>query len=323
MPLKPGQNKDLQIRINKVKGLEKLEDKVNVLIQALGKLAIGNNIKSLKKDFSELANKVQAEITATNKEIMAIKSSSKSNPALTNLVKNIEKECSQVVSVYRKAGMVLFRGSRDMPVAFVGRSWTKRKPRNSLHKIQEIYDDILKKKGFKALRSNSIFTTADKHQTEEYGTAYIIFPKNGFSFHWNQFWKDLTLDRPDEFFDIGYLENIMNEVGEWMYDKTGKEFYLGHPYEVVNDLESLIKKIKATKWPGSAKLTPDTFINYDFINKEIGPTDKNFLAGLKSGNEVMISGEYYAVELESEVGDYVLNALKIESADLDFYDDDF
>ena len=38
-------------------------------------------------------------------------------------------------------------------------------------------------------------------------------------------------------------------------------------------------------------------INYRYIKDDIAPTNKDFNAALKSGNEVLINGEYYAFDL--------------------------
>ena len=54
-------------------------------------------------------------------------------------------------------------------------------------------------------------------------------------------------------------------------------------------------------------------INWDFIKSDLEATNKDFAGALESGNEVMISGEYYAIAAESDLADYILKALKLQA----------
>lgn len=97
----------------------------------------------------------------------------------------IEKECSQFVKDMKTAKCLLFRGMNDVGDVVYGKPHENRHPMDTQKHVQKRLDKILTAAGFKALRSNSIFTTGDIGQAENYGDAYIIFPKNGYDFTWS------------------------------------------------------------------------------------------------------------------------------------------
>ena len=73
MPLKPGQKKELNVEIQKLKGLEELELKISNLKGAMGGLTQAKGYYgALSKDISVLEKKIQAEMTATNQKIQAL-----------------------------------------------------------------------------------------------------------------------------------------------------------------------------------------------------------------------------------------------------------
>lgn len=66
--------------------------------------------------------------------------------------------------------------------------------------IQKIIDEYLKSKGFKAVRSNSIFVTGDINLTKTFSFSgkdirdiYVIFPQKNFFFTWNPKVRDFFL----------------------------------------------------------------------------------------------------------------------------------
>lgn len=313
MPLKPGQKKDLKIKITKLKGLEQLENKLKSQVAAFGNLRVDKSVVgSLIKEFQALANKVQAQINATEQEITKLKATAPKSDAADKLVKTIAKECSQVLPYYRKTQEILFRGIDSGPTAFVGRSWNNRRTKDSDKQLQAVYDMVLKKNGFKALRSNSIFTTSDAEFAAGYGDLYYIFPKNGFKYHWNKEMRDLVLDNPSMIFQEGLILDLMDDASEWYEKKTGKniDFDL---YEIYGDPQGFINDLKRIKFPKAAKLTAESLVDFKYIKKRIGPTQTNFAQGLESGNEMVISGEYYAIDAGSELAEHVLSALDLHS----------
>lgn len=316
MPLKPGERKDLKVEIQKLKGLKELERKISDLKSAMSGLSYGklNVSAKLKKEFAALEAKVQNEIDETNVEIVKLKNNQpKANAALIKLAKTIAKECSQALGQYRKTKLILLRGiGSNVPSAFVGRSWNNRETKDSSQRLQEIYDEVLKSKGFKALRGNSIFTTTDDSFASSYGDLYYIFPKNGSNYTWNKFNKDLVLESIDQVLDIGAFEEIVVNVENWYEKKYKKELRWKYedPYEAMYDLDGFFKTLKKLKYPKNITLLD--VVAWDYIKNDIGPTATNFAAGLESGNEMMISGEYYAIEFGSEIAEQLLELLKLE-----------
>jgi hypothetical protein len=326
MPLKPGQIKDLKIKFEKLKGLEALENKLKKLNNTQYHFdkasAEGSDILKLaKKEFDSLIQKIRNEINNTKQEIVKLQSTKQAkNPAVDALVKTIAKECSQVISVYRKTDTVLLRGTNGKPKAFMGRSWNNREPKDSSTDAQKLYDMALKSMGFTALRSNSIFTTSDTGQASNYGDVYYIFPKNGFAFHWTPGNPDLVLDSIGEVLDIGYIEEIIIDVSEWYYKKTKKDLKWKYddPYDAAHEIDKFIAAITKLGYPKAKSITLKKLINYIFINDELEATNKDFAGAVESGHEVMIAGEYYAIEVGSELSDYILNQLKIEASNIYF-----
>lgn len=88
--------------------------------------------------------------------------------------------------------------------SFVAATWSgkqRRDPRDSDKRLSLIYDQVMKKQGFKALRLTSIFTTGDKQHAGYYGEGdhniYVILPVDGKS---NMLW---TARRDIELYGIG------------------------------------------------------------------------------------------------------------------------
>jgi hypothetical protein len=321
MPLKPGQTKELEVKIEKLKELVVLKNKLDNLNYDLKDVKNDRDF-FVRSEYNKTIKKIKNEIENTKKEILKIKkfNAGKNNPALTKLIENIAKDCSQVIPFYRLTGKVLLRGVKGQKDAYIGRSWENRKPTNSFPQLQKLYDMVLQNKGFKALRSNSIFTTSSSVFAEKFGFAYIIFPKNGFEFHWNRYRQDLVLEIPEELLNFDYVIDVLDDANEWSLKKFNKRINTNR-YKAVANIESFIKKLQDIGYPKADKFTPKDFINYEYIEEYIGPTKTNFKKGLLSGNEVLIHGEYYAIKLESDLGDYVLNALKINYQSDDEYEE--
>lgn len=169
----------------------------------------------------------------------------------------MEKHCSEYLKAVRATKKFLYRGQHDtsLPI-FVGYPRKNRAPTDSNPEAQELYDKYLSYMGFKALRSNSIFTTSDRYQAESFGNLFVIFPKNGFQFTWATEAADLV------------LSSVSDVTGE---DEVSDAYYTFN-----DDVENL-----------NAGL--DEFINYtpENQNKDIKktPVYKKFISAIaKWGN---------------------------------------
>jgi hypothetical protein len=316
MPLKPGQIKDLKLKIFKSKELDilgkKLSDLTNKWIGLMDK-----SPSKISKKAAMLATEIEKEQRIIRKEIDVLEKKDRKKSGIDKIVNAIAKDCSQILPYYRKSMTVLLRGVTSTTVdAYKGRSWINREPTHSNKIYQELYDRVLAKNGFKALRSNSIFTTGHFEHAAEYGKVYIIFPKNGFAYHWNKEMKDLVIEDPTFIFKEGLILDIIDDANEWYSKTAGKNIDWGL-YDVYRDPQNFIYYLKQIiKYPKASSITVDKLVDDTYIMKRIGPTKTNFLAGLESNNEMMISGEYYAIRFDSEIADYVLDALKINAVNL-------
>lgn len=110
--------------------------------------------------------------------------------------KNIKKECSEIIKIYKNTSQkdrFLFRGmKKDKNIRVLQLSIREdRLPRDSPKELHDFFNQTIKELGFVTNRSNSIFCTPSISDAKLYGTVFIIFPKNGFSYLWGKKIKDL------------------------------------------------------------------------------------------------------------------------------------
>ena len=159
----------------------------------------------------------------------------------------IEKECSKFLVEVKKANKFLYRGmDNDHPVVY-GRSHEKRDPKDTSERTQKEIDKILSDAGFKALRSNSIFTTGDYGRAGGYGDVYIIFPRNGYNFTWSTKHKDWVPHESDTKKVImvgmtGVTDNAVEEIDR-ATDDTSIEDYLTDFDDNDKIIDAKLKKI--------------------------------------------------------------------------------
>jgi hypothetical protein len=162
------------------------------------------------------------------------------------IIRLLTTECSDAISSMQQAGKFLYRGiDFEAPTAFHGRTRENRKALHSSRYLQNDFNEIMTTYGFTTNRSNCIFCTGRKGQTNNYGYPYIIFPKNGFGLLWSPIITDL--------------------FGQGLGDAAN---------QAVNSQNKLA--------------AADAFV------KKYQYTDSNLAQAIKSKNEIMISGEYYA-----------------------------
>lgn len=158
------------------------------------------------------------------------------------LESEIIHNCSNIFEIYQRTSPnFLYHGlsKGKRPFDKIIKPREGRKPTDTPEIIQEIIDDMLYMDGFKALRSNSIFTTTEKEQAVDYGKPFIAFPINGFNYTWFKNTHDLYgYLRNNTHFDIKDLHNI-DELEE---EKTKIIQDALSKVEPVNkDLEKILK----------------------------------------------------------------------------------
>ena len=101
------------------------------------------------------------------------------------VIKLIEGHCSTVLAAYRQAGGVLYRGvsdvrDNDSPV-ITAKIRQDRRPVHKDRQAHELLHQAFIELGLKATRKNSIFCTAQDALAHDWGEAYIVFPKDGWT----------------------------------------------------------------------------------------------------------------------------------------------
>lgn len=196
--------------------------------------------------------------------------SEKDLDTVNKTVSFIEKNCTDILELYRNYGKYFYRGinisigfhsiSKNSNIYF-GKAPENRRPIDTPFWMQKQLDIQLNGAGFKALRSNSIFCIGNKTAAFGYGEAYMIFPVNGFDYSWCNSAVDLF-----------------------------KEFIQANfkcPWE---DSPSRTEKEEADKFKEDIyRMSPQEFIEY------YGFKDNDLSHALVKEHEVLIHGDYVAI----------------------------
>ena len=244
-------------------------------------------------------------------------------------------QCSESIAACREAGDFLYRGISLLNAEydiFLGRPRKNRRATDTSIELQQEWDKLFTAAGFSALRSNSIFCAGGIDTAVSYGSAYIIFPINGFSFTWSPKIYDLynhmqqhDINTPqDLYINPAILKNIhriaskgehcaqLENLNDGSADKIlylFQDIYYADSLENVTkyikeisaNLDSLEKKHKKIfkevhKYISEINtiLTNNSSWTPEEVIANYGYTNKDFVAAIKSKKEVIVSGEYYA-----------------------------
>jgi hypothetical protein len=108
------------------------------------------------------------------------------------LVQFMKKNCSDIIGTYEWEEQYLYRGMRQgKSNILLAKTREDRNPMDTPPEIQSKLDKVLASQGFIALRSNSIFCSSNFEYIHDYGSPFMIFPVNGFTYTWNSDAKDL------------------------------------------------------------------------------------------------------------------------------------
>lgn len=202
------------------------------------------------------------------------------DPKLLQYFTYIEQNCSDFLKSAQAADKFLYRGQRDtkLPV-FVGRPRADREPKDSSVEAQKLADKCLTIMGFKALRSNSIFTSADYSQADNYGTVYAIFPKNGFDFTWSPKHDDLVIhstgeltghggDDENVYYDWNYVLEDYTDIGNNTYESDVVSWITDSSTINYNKAEALAKIVRKTPEFGTMQKALKEWYKLDDESKE-------------------------------------------------------
>lgn len=147
----------------------------------------------------------------------------------------VKEECSEIISIYKKAGSVLFRGTkseRRKPIDDDNKIYKvvprkRRNPKDTDKETQKILDNLFNQRfGWKP-RSHGIFA-AGLQSSQYYGIPHGFFPVNGFEYIWSPKIDDLYNDFVTEW-EGEYAPGRM--PGWWANVDDPKEKY-NSPYDI-------------------------------------------------------------------------------------------
>jgi cell fate (sporulation/competence/biofilm development) regulator YlbF (YheA/YmcA/DUF963 family) len=220
----------------------------------------------------------------------------------------LETECSEFIPAMQQAGKLLYRGTRDHVHQYEGRSREDRQVKDSNQEISRKFDETLMALGVKALRSNSIYTTSSYGFASSYGyNVYMIFPKNGFNFlSTNK--RDLILEKWSQLMDQDKLKELWLELDAWGQANVPNwsTTNIGRVLRY-KEYEYVYGRVKENfDWDGNRLNLPEKFnidekewITPEGVAKEFDPNTTNIIDPIKSGHEILINGEYWALEKRS------------------------
>lgn len=216
---------------------------------------------------------------------------------LEDVMTKIKINCSQYLNAVTQEGQLLWHGSNNfhqngsLQSVVETSSRNDRKPQLTDLSTSNKIDELLSISGFKALRSNSTFTTSSLRTAGSYGHPYMIFPWDGFSFTWSDKLRDLTTDMNVSRYDVDSFTKVITDKNNPLYD--GEQINYWTYKTTQQSLEDL-------------KLTSEEFIaTYKFY-------DENLQAAIHSGNEVMINGNYLMVSIRHTIEIYQALGLEID-----------
>jgi hypothetical protein len=217
----------------------------------------------------------------------------------------IAPNCSEIIEVYQKTGRYLYRGAKNNPPIYRGRSLDARRPTNSHNVLSDLFNKMLAANGMTALRNNSIFTSSSRSLAKNFGTIYVVFPINGFNFTYTNE-LDIVLDSIGEFIE-GRIYNELNQKfasawasqgnDAWRVDWISTDNVHLNP---IQQLQLAINRLK-TMLPKDLDiqdLSIDQLINPQTFADIFDPSNTNLEHAIKSILEVYIQGQYYAIEYD-------------------------
>lgn len=232
------------------------------------------------------------------------------NVTKRNLVSFIKKNCSEYLRENPDwMNSPLYRGISDSEDIIIKNIRTDREPTDMKRYFHDLYDDTLKKAGFVARRSNSMFVTGHKSVADQYGYTMVIFPIGNFEYTWSSSYSDLLNVLPTIYLNGGIafknadkdvltiddLDLLPSELGDY---KVPKKFSFNYMKDVIfketgnnirlwlrsDDIDEVFRKLEIDQ-----NVLIDNFKNY-YSNNDLEDA-------IESGSEIMIAGtSYLAIE---------------------------
>lgn len=117
----------------------------------------------------------------------------------------VEKNCQQYLNEIddTPTQYVMWRGisKRDEYDYLVVNTRTDRRPLGTDIKVHNKFVKAFRKNDFIANRNNSVFCTGNRHEAQQYGLVYAMFPIGRFDYTWSPYVEDLIIvsrDMPED-----------------------------------------------------------------------------------------------------------------------------
>jgi len=301
--LEPGEKRtraDLEAR-----NLQAIQNKIAELIVSLDKSSnLANMFKqdaALQASLENLRKRLDLKIDYLNR----MKTRHIRSGKIDKMFDILDRECSDFLHVMKFTGKLVYRGLRTNVSVFEGRSREDRVPKDSNLATSNRLDQALRNHGFKALRSNSIFTTTDRSFAIGYGNIYCIFPKNGFHvLTTNE--RDLIINSVDSIVGHDWKLNftnslktwLMDNVPEWLGTPLGKEISGYYYDDVLREIKNNFNDGNPLKLPDEFNKTKEDLTSDEAIMNYLDPRSDDLENAMIDGREILINGEYWALSLD-------------------------
>lgn len=223
-----------------------------------------------------------------------------------NLVSFIKKNCAEYLRENPHwMNNPLYRGIHDDENIIIKDIRTDREPTDMSKYFHHLYDDTLKRAGFTASRSNSMFVTGKKSIAEQYGYLMIVFPIGHFEYTWSRSYSDLLNVLPSIYLNGGIefknadkniltvedIDMLPSELGDI---KVPKKFSFNYMKNVIfkesgHNIRLWLRSDNIDSVCQKLEIDQSVLIN-EFKNSY---SDTNLVDAIESGSEIMVAGSSY------------------------------
>ncbi len=306
--IKPGERRGFSLRLKKLEDLQLKVAEMQNTIANLKSTSVPDVLKKQMQDLIDTANMEKEKLYSSFDTVTSTPSVEGIPGNVLKLFQGIEKNSTRIIDAYRKTGKFLYRGIKSDEDALYGKPFDERRAKDSNRKLSDILNNALAAQGFDARRDNTSFTSGTKSQASNYGTVYVIIPRDGFTFHYSKNTKDLVLDASK--LNMLVDNDLAKQLTDLIHSKWAEvKQYFPHRYEgdrmfLDYDYE---RDIRGLQEAVAAGLLPNELSKYnsieDFIDNakviQYFQYDKDDIVGaIESGHEVMVRGPYYAIRAD-------------------------
>lgn len=202
------------------------------------------------------------------------------------LITQFKSDCNYYLTEYFSPQLPLYKGVNENEDRFTVKKIItdrNRKPLNSAYTLHNYLVEIFKELGYTAHRGNSVFCTSNKNMANNYGALSILFPAGDFTFTWSPSFTDFYTD----FYVESFGEIVKNQyLGDLA---TMKE---GHKHQIFKKFIS----------------DPETYFDHSKMMNFVRTYFKDnteWFGALKSGNEIIISCDFYYIVNAKLYNDFI------------------